>query len=141
MERLSVEIAKEIVSLSGVKASSLHKKYDKVFPELRLCRQCKILRAEIAYRLQVRFYGRSLASETEQLLLRAAGDTARLHESGQPPKAGTRLLREWQGKTYEVILREGGRIEYAGRFWRSLSAVARDITGTNWNGKIFFGLK
>ena len=141
MERHSTNLEQEIVSLYGVKASRLHQRYDGTFPELKLCRQCKILRAEIAYRLQVRFYGHSLAPDTEQLLLRAAGDTARLHGDGQPPKAGTRLLREWKGTIYEVILREDGQIEYAGRFWRSLSAVARDITGTNWNGKLFFGLK
>lgn len=115
MEKLTTDLAQEIASLCGVKAARLHQLYDGIFPELKPCRQCKVLRAEIAYRLQTRFYGRTLAPEMEQLLLLAAGDTARLHEDGQPPKAGIRLLREWKGTTYEVILREDGRIEYAGR--------------------------
>ena len=55
------------------------------------------------------------------------------------PKAGTRLIREWQGVTHEVILLEKG-VEYRGRTWSSLSAVARDITGTRWSGPRFFGL-
>lgn len=55
------------------------------------------------------------------------------------PKAGTRLIREWQGVTHEVILLEKG-VEYRGRTWSSLSAVARDITGARWSGPRFFGL-
>jgi hypothetical protein len=49
-------------------------------------------------------------------------------------------MREWNGCRYEVIVVPGG-IEYAGRKYRSLTAVALAITGTHWNGKAFFGLK
>lgn len=56
------------------------------------------------------------------------------------PVIGTRLMREWNGCRYEVIVVPGG-IEYAGRKYRSLTAVALAITGTHWNGKAFFGLK
>ena len=55
-------------------------------------------------------------------------------------KAGTRLLREWQGVTHEVIVLEDG-VQYRGELWPSLSAVAREITGTRWSGPAFFGLK
>lgn len=57
------------------------------------------------------------------------------------PLAGTRLVREWKGVTHEVIVRDDGVVEYGKGLYRSLSAVARKITGTNWNGRIFFGLK
>lgn len=53
---------------------------------------------------------------------------------------GTRLLREWNGREYEVIATEKG-FEYGGRNFRSLSAIATEITGTKWNGVVFFGLK
>jgi len=53
---------------------------------------------------------------------------------------GTRFLRIWNDKRYEVIVREDG-FEFEGKTYRSLSAVAREITGTRWNGKIFFGYK
>jgi hypothetical protein len=52
---------------------------------------------------------------------------------------GTRLLREWQGRTHHVTVVAGG-FEYEGRVWRSLSAIARSITGTRWSGPSFFGL-
>jgi hypothetical protein len=56
------------------------------------------------------------------------------------PVAGTRLVREWRGERYEVIILSNG-FEYAGRKWNSLTAIARDITGTQWNGPVFFGLR
>ena len=53
---------------------------------------------------------------------------------------GTRLLREWQGATYEVrVLPQG--FEYAGKTFTSLTAIARTITGTPWSGPAFFGVK
>jgi hypothetical protein len=55
-------------------------------------------------------------------------------------KPGTRLLREWHGVTYEVIIMEGG-VQCHGKPYRSLSEVARAITGTRWSGPLFFGLK
>ena len=53
---------------------------------------------------------------------------------------GTKLLREWRGVTHEVTVIEGG-YEHQGRRYRSLSAVARAITGTPWSGPLFFGLR
>jgi hypothetical protein len=56
------------------------------------------------------------------------------------PLAGTRLIREWQGVEHCVTVRDHD-FEYHGRPFKSLSAIARAITGTRWNGWIFFGLK
>jgi hypothetical protein len=55
-------------------------------------------------------------------------------------KPGTRLLREWQGQTHEVIAESTGRFLYRGDTYRSLSAIARAITGTRWSGPTFFGI-
>lgn len=56
------------------------------------------------------------------------------------PIAGTRLTREYQGIEHCVTVRDDD-YEYQGRPYKSLSAIARAITGTRWNGRIFFGLK
>lgn len=53
---------------------------------------------------------------------------------------GTQIVREYQGVEYRVTVLEEG-FEYAGKPYRSLSAIARAITGTRWNGLVFFGLK
>jgi hypothetical protein len=55
-------------------------------------------------------------------------------------KPGTRLVREWQGRTYEVVVLDDG-FSWQGTSYRSLSALARKITGTAWSGPLFFGLK
>lgn len=54
---------------------------------------------------------------------------------------GTRLVREFDGERHEVVVTREGFFEWQGRSFRSLSAVAREITGTNWNGPRFFGLR
>ncbi len=56
------------------------------------------------------------------------------------PIAGTRLIREWQGVEHCVTVLPDG-YEWQGRPYKSLSAAARAITGTSWNGLVFFGLK
>ena len=101
-----------------------------------------ILVRAIAYRIQERALG-GLDRSTRRRLDRAAADLA----AGRNPapfapkiKSGTRLLREWQGKVHEVIILDKG-VEYRGESWPSLSAVAREITGTRWSGPRFFGLK
>lgn len=55
-------------------------------------------------------------------------------------KPGTRLVRVWKGKRYNVIIRANG-YEFDGKVYTSLSQIASDITGTRWNGWVFFGLK
>jgi len=55
-------------------------------------------------------------------------------------KPGTRLIREWQGRTYEVEVLDDG-FSWQGTRCNSLSAIARKITGTAWSGPLFFGLR
>ena len=55
-------------------------------------------------------------------------------------KPGTRLMREWQGRTYDVLVLDDG-FSWQGTRYRSLSAIARQITGTAWSGPLFFGVK
>ena len=54
---------------------------------------------------------------------------------------GTKLYRIWKGRQYVVTVGKQGKYIYNGETFKSLSAVARKITGTKWNGKVFFGVK
>jgi hypothetical protein len=56
-------------------------------------------------------------------------------------KPGTKLIREWQGKIHEVLALEDGQFAWAGKTCRSLTVIARQITGAHWSGPRFFGLK
>jgi hypothetical protein len=66
------------------------------------------------------------------------GDLARARAVTLKP--GARLMREWRGETHDVRVLEEG-FEWRGARWRSLSAIAREITGTQWSGPRFFGLE
>ena len=96
----------------------------------------------LAYRTQEKAFG-GLNPETERRLCKLSASL----EGGRasPPnetrvKPGTRLLREWHGQTHEVIATEQGFL-YQGKPQKSLSGIARQITGTRWSGPVFFGLK
>ena len=85
-----------------------------------------------------------LATKTErslQKMARQLATTGTLEiERSVRPKTGTRLIREWRGKTYVVEVSDAGFI-YDGKTYASLSHAARAITGTRWSGPRFFGLR
>jgi len=96
----------------------------------------------LAYRMQENVYG-GLDKTTRRRLDKAAAALAAGKPLTPPApkfKPGTRLLREWQGAVHEVMILEKG-VQYREKTWPSLSAVAREITGTRWSGPRFFGLK
>lgn len=97
-----------------------------------------------AYRIQELAYG-GLSQEALERLDALADEVEgktpkRRHLVEDRPMAGTRLIREWRGVEYCVTVRHDD-FEYQGRPYKSLSAIARHITGTQWNGLVFFGLK
>ena len=102
----------------------------------------KFLESRLAYRVQELAYG-GLKPETLKRLAALAEELeprSGLRSRDHRPIAGTRLMREWQGVEHcATVLADG--YEYDGRPYRSLSAIARAITGTRWNGLVFFGLK
>jgi Protein of unknown function (DUF2924) len=97
----------------------------------------------LAYRLQeLAFGGLSVQAERrlDDLVDELDGKKKPKAKDMSAPVSGTKLIREWQGVLHEVTaLAEG--FEYQGRRYQSLSAVARAITGTRWNGPLFFGLR
>ncbi len=106
----------------------------------------KYLQSRLAYRIQELAYG-GLKPETKRRLEELGEDldggdrkkrSQRL-DRGRPI-TGTRLVQEWQGVEHVVTVTADG-FEWQGRPYKSLSAIARAITGTRWNGWVFFGLK
>ena len=105
----------------------------------------RYLERRLAYRIQELAFG-GLKPETLRRLeelgeqLDGGNITTRRIRADLKPIAGTRLLREWQGREHVVTVTADG-YEWQGRPYKSLSAIARAITGTRWNGWVFFGLK
>ena len=97
----------------------------------------------VAYQMQVEAYGG--LSVAIKRRLREIADAVRNGDANAALgsnriKAGTQMIRQWQNTTHKVTaLNEG--FEWDGRTYKSLSAVANAITGTNWNGYAFFGIK
>jgi hypothetical protein len=91
----------------------------------------------LAYELQTQSSGKLTRREVAEL--RSFGDR-RKGRAHPPIKAGSRLLRLWQGRTHEVEVLEEGFL-WEGKEYESLSVIARAITGTRWSGPRFFGLK
>jgi hypothetical protein len=113
----------------------------KTQPPANLSREL-LLRA-VAYRMQEVALGglrparqRQLRQMAQQFKQTGAANTPRHPEL----KPGTRLIRGWQGRTYDVLVLDDG-FSWQGIRYRSLSAIARKITGTAWSGPLFFGLK
>jgi len=103
----------------------------------------ELLARAVAYRMQEVVFG-GLRPQWQRQLLRIArefNETGAARIRARPElKPGTRLVREWRGRTYDVLVLDGG-FSWQDTQYRSLSALARTITGTAWSGPLFFGLK
>lgn len=103
------------------------------------------IESRLAYRIQELAYG-GLKPETVRRLEKMGEEldggrvAARKRPANDRPVSGTRLIRDYQGVEHCVTVRDED-FEYMGRPYKSLSAIARAITGTQWNGLAFFGLR
>jgi hypothetical protein len=126
----------ELTALADMTLAQLRARWQEVsdtpVPQVRQM----LLRLALAYELQAALHG-GLSRRTEQRLAYLAGKNAAL----DAPRPGMRLVREWNGTLHTVTIDEEGLIHWQGKTWRSLSEVARAITGTRWSGPAFFGLR
>ena len=108
-------------------------------PPLGLSRD--LLIRPLANQLQERTHG-GASRALRRRLQTLAGEFERGSGSFDPgllPKTGTTLVRQWRGRTHKVLVCEDG-FEYEGQRYRSLSVIAKRITGAHWSGPRFFGL-
>jgi hypothetical protein len=144
---VSVALEEEIASLPTLSKAELQEKWrEKLKQPAPTHLNKSILVPLLAYKLQEQAFGglkpaykrrlRQLAESFE----RNPSEAARRVSPSAGIKPGTRLIRQWDGQTHQVTVAEGG-FEYKGTRYRSLSEIARLITGTRWSGPLFFGLK
>jgi Protein of unknown function (DUF2924) len=143
-ERDETALEAEIARLPDLGHDELRRRWKLLFgrPAPKSLRR-KFMARAVAYQMQVAVYG-GLSAATKRRLREIAraisnGDRTGVL-SGVQIKPGTQLIRQWQNTTHTVmVLDEGFALD--GRAYKSLSAVAKVITGTNWNGYAFFGIK
>ena len=133
----------QLAALKSAPIGALKQKWRELFERDAPPYNRRFLESRLAYRIQELAYG-GLKPETIERLDALAdeldGKLVRRKQSSDRPISGTRLIREWKGVEHCITVREED-FEYQGRPYKSLSAVARIITGTRWNGLVFFGLK
>jgi hypothetical protein len=139
---MTESVLAELVALKTKSTPELRAQWGELFGRPAPPYGRKMLEARIGYRLQELWLGglserarRKLDTLADQLEPKAA----RRRDPGRPV-AGTQLRREWKGIEHAVLVREHD-FEYNGQPYMSLSAVARKITGSRWNGPLFFGLR
>ena len=100
-----------------------------------------LMRRAIAYRLQERQHSKLSRSTLKMIekLGRQLERSGKSSTSARTLMAGTRLTRSWHGKMHQVLVCEEG-FEFEGRHYKSLSQIAKAITGAHWSGPRFFGL-
>lgn len=152
------EVGQALVALEAMGLAQLRERYQALFGETARSKNLPYLRKKLAFRIQERVEGglspfarQRLAELAPEVLPTKPGRQVRRVPTPTPapqfkardprlPEVGTALVREHGGFDHEVEVLEDG-FRYRGRTYRSLSAIAREITGTAWNGFLFFGLK
>jgi len=159
---MDMNVGKEVTALKRMTVPQLREKYREVFGDETRARHKAFLIKRIIWRMQAKTEGDlserarrradELANDADLRLgppkakpstngpaERTATATVRLSSDSRLPMPGAVLTREYKGETVEVMVLPKG-FQYDGEVYRSLSAVAKAITGTHWNGYHFFGL-
>ena len=143
-------VLRQLTALQKMSKEELHDKWRDFFgiepPDFTK----NFIKKRLAYRIQELFYGGlsqvaktrldHLAEKDSVAMLKEKNSTHRKPNQTGKVCPGTRFVREWNDNVYEVIAREKG-FEYNGKMYRSLSAIATEITGARWSGNLFFGLR
>jgi hypothetical protein len=143
MTRAPIDIAAELARLEALSNFELRAEWRRLHhmqPPKSLSRD--LLMRGITYKIQERAFG-GLSKSILRKLSGTEPEASSPEYERSPPrttvKSGTRLVREWNGDTYTVLVHADG-VEWRGQRYRSLSVVAREITGAHWSGPRFFGL-
>ena len=135
-------VAARVAALPGTSTAELKAMWLELFdaePPIQNNRQFLVNR--LSYRLQeLHFGGIKPAVRARLDAMADALDPKAPKQRVDRPVVGTQLIREWKGAEERVTVVANG-FEWQGRRFKSLSAVARAITGTQWNGPAFFGLR
>ena len=138
-------MALEIADVYDMGVAELNAKFEELYGFPPGQTSVVTIRNRIIYRIQETYLDGVALEDREFLKNIAARDQlanlVRKPQNKVSKVAGAKYERVWKGKKYEVTVLGDKRFEFAGEVYTSLSAVARAITGTRWNGKVFFGVK
>jgi hypothetical protein len=144
MNEAKTSVAAQVAALPSLPIKDLWVLWDRYFPRRPENPNRSYLESRIAYKLQEEAFG-GLSPDTRRRLINIGIKHSKIKERRKSRDIhlapGTVLVREWADRDHQVTVTAEGLFEYEGRAFRSLSAVARHITGTPWSGPLFFGLR
>jgi hypothetical protein len=144
-------IPQQLQELLTLSPAELARRYEALFGKPPRVRNKAFLQRRVAWKLQEREFGglpERAATRLDELIARLdlplrdpapPRPRATQRAESRGPMVGTTLIRKWHDQEIRVEVRDGG-FEWQSTLYKSLSAVAKAITGANWNGKLFFGL-
>jgi len=135
----------QLAALPSLPMAELWALWDQHFPRRPDHRNRSYVESRLAYRIQEKAYG-ALPPNVRKLLVEAGAKRSKIKTNvgrGTPAllMPGTTLIREWEDRQHRVTVTPDGLYALDGQVFKSLSAAARHITGTRWNGPRFFGLR
>ncbi|MBT5230796.1 MAG: DUF2924 domain-containing protein [Methylococcales bacterium] len=134
-----VNVAARVAALETMTVKELKALWLEWFSQVADTTSREYLISRLAYRVQELAYG-GLSTETKKKLKDATKTGKSKNNKITMPPIGTQLIREYQGvEHYVTVIKEG--FQYQGQIFKSLSPIAKQITGTKWSGPLFFGLK
>ena len=139
---IDLTIVKQIVALQNRSEKQLEELWYKFFDHPPAVYSKAHMIGKLAYKIQELAYG-GVDEQTEAKMKAAEHDVSRSKKQLKKkyvPMVGTRILKNYKGRTHEVTVIDGG-FAYDGAVYSSLSAIAQKITGTKWNGIKFFNIK
>ncbi len=144
MNEAKSSVAAQVAALPSLPIKELWMLWDRFFPKRPERPNRDYLESRVAYKLQEQAFG-GLSPDTRRRLANIGIRHSKIKERRKSRDIhlapGTVLVREWRERDHKVIVTAEGTFEYEGRFFKSLSAVARHIAGTPWSGPLFFGLR
>jgi hypothetical protein len=138
-------ISAQLAALPSLPMSDLWALWDQYFPRRPSHPNRQYVESRLAYRIQEKAYG-ALPTNIRKMLVEAGAKHSKIKSAaGRSAQTllmpGTTLIREWDEREYRVTITPDGLYALDGQVFKSLSAAARHITGTRWNGPKFFGLR
>jgi hypothetical protein len=129
-------VRRQLLALANMSRPELCEKWRDLYGNKPPNSSKEFLRRRLSYRVQELFYG-GLDADLQVVL---TSDAPKARPKKSVLRDGAKIFRDWHGTRYEVTVR-GNKYEYNGTLYRSLSGVAKAITGVLWNGKTFFGME
>lgn len=131
--------AADLAALATMSPAQLKDRWGEVVGPVVLALPPPLIRRLLAQRLQERRYGGLSATVVRELERASRREAPASQRQAVPLAPGARLVRKWNGQTITVEVRANG-FWCKERSWRSLSEIAREVTGAHWSGPRFFGL-